>query len=185
MNESPFQCLKRTGKSTQRLLGFMRHGRFYITRAVQHDEYESAMWKGRPEDYADSDFQRWEPPSELDEVGDDLCPENELQTRNDELLASRNALQEKLDGIEAECEALQERLEADGENHRAMEAECQELKTANERLADDLAKARSEVTACKTQLDACRQREEALKVTLAKAQLPWYRRLFVRNKEMK
>lgn len=185
LNESPFQCLKRTGKSTQRLLGFMRHGRFYITRAVQHDEYESAMWKGRPEDYADSDFQRWEPPSELDEVGDDLCPESELQAKNDELLLSRNALQEKMDGIEAERDALAERLETADKARRSAETECQELKTANERLADELAKARSEVTACKAQLDVCRQREETLAIALARAQLPWYRRLFGRNKEMK
>ena len=185
LNESPFQCLKRTGKSTQRLLGFMRHGRFYITRAVQHDEYESAMWKGRPEDYADSDFQRWEPPSELDEVGDDLCPESELQAKNDELLLSRNALQGKMDGIEAERDALAKRLEAADKARRSAETECQELKTANERLADELAKARSEVTACKAQLDVCRQREETLTIALARAQLPWYRRLFGRNKEMK
>ena len=177
LNESPFQSLKRTGKSTQRLLGFMRHGRFYIIRAVQHDEYESAMWKGRPEDYADSDFQRWEPPVELDEVGDDLSPESELQAKNDELLSSRNALQEKLEGMEVQiCEAT-EKSETLSRQLTVAQKELVTSRNAFERQSGELVSCGERLAASENRVKELNTRIDELQSELVLLKKPWYKRV--------
>ena len=152
LNESAFLSVKRTGKSTERLLGCMRHGRFYIIRAVQHDAYESAMWQGKPEDFKDSDFMLWQKPQELDDVGDQLATDDELRERND-LLKYEN-------------EELSRQLEAQ-ERKMSEEAETVHLLASRDR----------EIEGLKAELLRVAQENERLKAEAAK---PWYRRLFFR-----
>lgn len=180
LNGSPFQCLKRTGKSTQRLLGFMRHGRFYIARAVQHDEYESAMWKGRPEDYADSDFQRWEPPSELDEVGDDLCPESELQVKNDKLLESRKVLQEKLEGMEVQILETTEKSEILSRQLSVAQKELAKTRSAFDRQSGELVSYGERLAASETRVKELDNRIAELQSKSVQLGTPWYKRVLLK-----
>ena len=61
----------------------------------------------RKSTFPESCFSRWTPPAELDETGDNLSTESEMQEKNDALLAENRELKQQIDSLKARLAALE------------------------------------------------------------------------------
>lgn len=144
--------------STLRLLGFMVGQRFYVARVLQHDSYSRIWGTINKKDFPLETFEPWRPPAELSDVGDNLSTITELLEKNDALKADNDRL-------------LQENLELENANSEQKEI------MAKEAMAHAAVELKLR-TACTEKDVVISNQLEQLKISEAKNNRPWYKKIF-------